>query len=218
MSVEIDKISTRRHTIIGVDIDGVLRDYVKGYNEEFVKCFPQYKTVVCEAEHWDWFKDYPWKEIRDLTITDIEYTPEEYALKWSFDSQHTTSMLQNAPCYNDVMMSFNKLLVPYCKSKGLELKLITKQPSYRARKATIEWLLKHSIDFPQIVFVNEWKEKWECCDLLVDDSPLVLDIKPEDKISVKVSHRYNTETEADFTVKSFAEAVDVIIRCSDTFK
>ena len=59
MSVEIDKIGTRHHTIIGVDIDGVLRDYVKGYNEEFVKCFPQYKTVVCEAEHWDWFKDYP---------------------------------------------------------------------------------------------------------------------------------------------------------------
>lgn len=48
---------------------------------------------------------------------------------------------------------------------------------------------------------------WDLCDVLITANPDILMIKPDNKISVKISATYNTETIADFNFESLSEFI-----------
>lgn len=54
------------------------------------------------------------------------------------------------------------------------------------------------------LLLNEYNV-WGKCDVLVTANPLLLQLKPENKISVKIDASYNTETQSDFVFNDFME-------------
>ena len=46
---------------------------------------------------------------------------------------------------------------------------------------------------------------WDKCDVLITANPMLLGMKPENKISVKIDATYNIESEADFVFDSFMD-------------
>jgi hypothetical protein len=64
--------------------------------------------------------------------------------------------------------------------------------------STYHFLAKGGCKIEKVVFVKEDFDKWNYCDVLVDDSPESFETKPENKISIKIKHDYNKYSPADF--------------------
>jgi hypothetical protein len=45
---------------------------------------------------------------------------------------------------------------------------------------------------------------WDKCDVLISANPLLLDSKPEGKVSIKIKTEYNVESKADYTFNSLS--------------
>jgi hypothetical protein len=46
---------------------------------------------------------------------------------------------------------------------------------------------------------------WDLCDVLITANPILLQLKPENKLSIKIDSAYNTEIEADYSFDQFTD-------------
>ena len=75
----------------------------------------------------------------------------------------------------------------------------------QAVMSTYHFLAKNGCKIKNIKFVDEYVEKWNYCDVLIDDCPIIFENKPSNKISLKINHMYNVWSEADYSFNSIAE-------------
>jgi hypothetical protein len=83
-----------------------------------------------------------------------------------------------------------------------ELELISKEFD-KSIPATYFFLSKLACKIKKIRFVKDYEEFWDGVDVLVTANPTALDLKPENKTSVKIQSSYNKNSESDFTFESF---------------
>jgi hypothetical protein len=179
----------------GVDIDGVLRDWATSFNNEYVKQFPEFKDCITPMTSWDWFDKYHWKDV-----------PSREWLR-----ENNSKILENAAMYFGVKEIFD--LLGYCAYRyDYKLKIITRQPCERDFNITKEWLLKKELFADEVINVQDFSGKWEHADVMIEDAPQVLDVKPERCISIKVNYVYNQESLSDFSINSFSEMNEDFIR------
>ena len=91
------------------------------------------------------------------------------------------------------------------------MKIVTNQPTPKSQEACAVWLDKYGFTYDDIVCPKRIKEKWEHCDVLVDDGPPVLDQKPEGKVSIKIAQKYNTRSKADFTINDITGLTPMLV-------
>jgi hypothetical protein len=72
----------------------------------------------------------------------------------------------------------------------------------KAIAATYHFLAKGGCKIKNVKFLKEYYDKWEYCDVVVDDCPAVFENKPENKISVRINHPYNVYSEVDYSFNS----------------
>lgn len=72
---------------------------------------------------------------------------------------------------------FNVALVSTCKGAAIP--------------ATYAFLSTHSCRIKNLHFVDTDEEKWEFCDVLIDDSPKSIQSKPKDKEIIKINRPWN---------------------------
>lgn len=183
--------------IFGVDIDGVLRDWVGNFNVVYIKHFPHHKDLVRPIDRYDWFEDY---DFDDLGI-------DGFFKNYGHEIVGTADALPGAP-------SAFRLFKEIVHELGHEVYIVTRQSSKQAREETKKWLKIFDIEGDKLVIVNNFAHKWNYVDIMIDDEPQVLNSKPEGKVSIKVYCSYNINVKADFSIKMFKDINLSIIKKS----
>lgn len=188
--------------VIGIDIDGVLRNFVYQFNVQFKKDFPEYASEITEITSWDWFYNYPWDKI--LMNIGYENPSREdcinYSKKWL--EYRNVNILRNAPTYPGMIKALKTAIAEH---NDLKFKIITTQSSSFTLNITQSWLKEHDLGDIEFVGTTSFADKWNYCDLMVDDSPLVLNTKPEDKYSIKVCYVYNDGCDSNYWINDLSQ-------------
>lgn len=167
-----------------MDLDGVSRDFVGSMNKAFAIAYPELAYKVTSQKTYS-FDNWPLKE---LGINE-----------WDFMKKYPDIIFGKAepiPGAIEAIKEMQKELEPL----GHNIVICTHQdPSIR--HYTLLWLYLNNLATSKIVFVERSERKWEHVDIMIDDSPYVLNAKPNGKYSFKINHLYNVDTKADWSLE-----------------
>jgi hypothetical protein len=60
----------------------------------------------------------------------------------------------------------------------------------------------------EVYFPMDSRTIWDKCDILITANPLLLDAKPDDKITIKILTEYNKDSEADYEYKKLGDFIN----------
>jgi len=184
---------------VGIDIDGTINNMVDAYNELYQKYFPNNK--VYKADIWDWYQQ-------------MEYDGEN-PKEW-FES-HKAEVFETCKPYPGAVNTISKIY-DYVKSQGYDLYIVTNQPTPEAKVAAQIWLDENGFQYDKVFFAEQSAGKWKYADIMIDDGIKVLNGKPDDKVSIKVSHPWNDKCHSDFLIHNITElTVDLIKEAIEKF-
>jgi len=188
---------TKRKTKIriGVDVDGVLRDFDKKVMELIKELYPD-KILSEETTSWDYpHIDMPIKELSKL-----------------WQETHCEEIYREAELMPGVKEEF-KLLKEWTRTQmpGYQYICVTAQMPYNANH-TLYWLGKHYFNFLD-VRISNYKHKTDI-DCLIDDSPGNYDkwVKAgrDEKAYILFDRPYNKECPATNRIYKLSDAIEIL--------
>ena len=140
---------------IGIDVDGVLRDFCKGLLDVIKSEYPSYMKKDTEPlRHWDIEKN---------------FNATKKQLQEVYWNAHSHLIMGNSPEITGAITEFEEL-TDWCLEEGHELSIVTSQKQH-ARHLTLHWLSLHELN-PGAVYFVSGPDKWKVpIDFLLDDSP-----------------------------------------------
>tara|TARA_R100001163_G_C5019862_1_gene162959 strand:+ start:142 stop:714 length:573 start_codon:yes stop_codon:yes gene_type:complete len=140
---------------IGIDVDGVLRDFCDAVTRVVKRDFPHY------------IKD-DFTEIDDWRLANC-FNCEKEDLQSIYWHSHAEEIMGNAnPMYGSIKKMYD--LFEWADKKGHSLSCVTSQKPH-ARHYTLSWLGKYGLNFDTIYFRRGFEKPDVQVDYLVDDSP-----------------------------------------------
>ena len=138
---------------IGIDVDGVLRDFCNGLIE------------VIEMDYSDYLKD-GFTEITDWQLEN-NFTCTKKDLQEIYWYEWAHSIMGNGRPFKKNVRTLKNWIKDY---NDIEWVCVTSQKEH-ARHYTLSWLGKHELNFDRVVFAKG-SDKWQVeIDYLIDDSP-----------------------------------------------
>ena len=183
--------------VIGIDLNDVLRNftmnfakyYKQGYNHEFEYDDLDLWTNNLEAL-------FPFK----TKHTFEKFTYEDYA--YELFGACPTCEMQLSAAFNDWVND----IIPNIDSKEpIDLVMVSPLEYGLSIPSTYFFLSKIACKVRKVFMPSDSYEIWEKCDVVITANPLLLDSKPENKVSVKITQDYNKENESDFEFNSFKD-------------
>ena len=141
---------------IGIDVDGVLRNFCDGIIEVIKMDYPDYlKDGFTEITDWQLENNF------NCTKKDLQ---EIYWYDWAH------AIMGNGKPFKDNLATMRHFIDNITGTYECEWVCITSQKDH-ARHYTLSWLGKHELNFDRVVFAKG-RDKWKVdVDYLVDDSP-----------------------------------------------
>ena len=140
---------------IGIDVDGVLRDFCDAVTRVVKRDFPHY------------IKD-DFTEIDDWRLANC-FNCEKEDLQSIYWHSHAEEIMGDAnPMYGSIKKMYD--LFEWADKKGHSLSCVTSQKPH-ARHYTLSWLGKYGLNFDTIYFRRGFEKPDVQVDYLVDDSP-----------------------------------------------
>ena len=189
--------------IIGINIDGVLRNHLN-------------KLIITH-------KKYHQSEIdvKDIVDYDLEkyfkFTDDDDSLDKFLYEDCSLEIFGSADEIEDNVITKLNTFISKNREK-LTVKIMTRECG-RAIPATLFFLSKTGSMCKEIKFINSYEEMWDECDILVTTFPKVLETKPKNKISIKVERNYNKKIKSNKIIKNlsdFLEDEDYINKITST--
>jgi 5'(3')-deoxyribonucleotidase len=183
---------------IGIDCDGVLRDFIPDVINKIKETHPEHKDKILVPKSWDWEDWLPfWSD--DET--------EEYI----FEQHYEELFGKDSTPIKDAVEDW-VILKSWAIRNGHELVLVSAQREH-CKDITREFLDKNGFDFDEYHFT---KEKWSIdVDVLIDDSPEKLDIFNDRSVAygrpICMKTTWNTECQKKYM--SIDRLSDLIGRC-----
>jgi hypothetical protein len=189
--------------IVGITIDGVVRDFITKFESVYDKYYPveegdeteeqeEVKERVIDTldllEHFH-FKEGE-EELNKLLYVDASLEIFGHAGEVKLNSVEHLNQLHNI-----------------IEDMGHTPIVISKELN-NSKPATLFFLSKLSTKVNNIVFVRDYDKKWEYVDVLITANPTTLNSKPNDKISIKVINHYNKNCNSDYTIVDLKEIID----------
>jgi len=144
---------------IGIDVDGVLRDFCQGFESVLKKHYPHYLP-----------KDYTginnWKLSDNFEAT----KPELQKIYWD---EFTKEIMGESPAFEENVEQMKRLIQYAHEPEGtsdITYVCVTSQKPH-SRHHTLSWLGNHGLNFDTVYFRKGWKKWMVDVDYLVDDSP-----------------------------------------------
>lgn len=138
---------------IGIDCDGVLRDFIGSVQDTIKKYHPELADQLKTPTDWSW-------------ETWIPFWTEEETEKFVFED-HTEEIFYTADAYDNALEDW-PILMEWAKAKGHELVLVSAQRD-DCIDITDMWLNLYRFKFDDKVYTH--KKHLVDIDVLVDDSP-----------------------------------------------
>ena len=189
--------------IVGITIDGVVRDFITKFESVYDKYYPveegdeteeqeEVKERVIDTldllEHFH-FKEGE-EELNKLLYVDASLEIFGHAGEVKLNSVEHLNQLHNI-----------------IEDMGHTPVVISKELN-NSKPATLFFLSKLSAKVNNIIFVRDYDKKWDHVDVLITANPTTLNCKPNDKISIKVINHYNKNCNSDYTIVDLKEIID----------
>ena len=144
---------------IGIDCDGVLRDFIPDLVEKIKVTNPEYTDEILVPRAWDW-------------ETWLPFWTEDETEDYVFVQNYKELFGRDATPIKEAVEDWGKLKT-WAKENGHTLCLVSAQRD-NCKDITREFLDKNGFDFDEYYFTHD---KWSIdVDVLIDDSPEKLDI------------------------------------------
>ena len=140
---------------IGIDVDGVLRDFCQGFESILKKHYPQYLPE-------DYTGINNWKLSDNFTVS----KPELQKIYWD---EFTKEIMGESPAFEENVQQMKDLIL-WGEEVGIRFVCVTSQKPH-ARYHTAYWLGKHELNFDTIYFRRGFEKAKTPVDYLIDDSP-----------------------------------------------
>ena len=143
---------------IGIDVDGVLRDFCQGFESILKEHYPQYLP-----------KDYTGINNWNLSDNFTASKPELQKIYWY---EFTKEIMGESPAFEENVRQMKNLISHYQELDNSDITFVcvTSQKPH-ARHHTLSWLGNHGINFDTVYLRKGWKKWMVDVDYLVDDSP-----------------------------------------------
>jgi len=105
--------------------------------------------------------------------------------------------------YKDAMETVNKIQA-FGRDKGLYKTILVSTCKQGAIPATFAFLSTHHCRVQSIHFVDSNEEKWDLCDILIDDTPEAIHSKPMGKELIKIERPWNKWDKTPISFESLA--------------
>jgi hypothetical protein len=190
--------------IVGITIDGVVRDFITKFESVYDKYYPvegnegedgeevEIEKRVIDTlellEHFD-FKGGE-EELNKFLYVDSSLEIFGHAGEVKLNSVEHLNQLHNI-----------------IEDMGHTPIVISKELN-NSKPATLFFLSKLSAKVNNIVFVRDYDKKWDYVDVLITANPTTLKSKPNEKISIKVINHYNKNCDSDYTIVDLKELLD----------
>jgi hypothetical protein len=184
---------------IGITIDGVIRDFITKFELVYDKYYP---VELEEGE------ESPERDITTLNLLEhFEFTGGTEELNRFLYVDAALEIFGHAG--ETKLNSVERLnqLHNLIEDLGHTPIVISKELN-NSKPSTLFFLSKLSSKVSNIIFVRDYKEKWDHVDILITANPKTLETKPNNKVSVKVINHYNKDCESDYTVIDLKELLD----------
>jgi len=197
-----EKFSQLEERVLGVDLDGVLNYFTESFNVIYKKYFPDNIIVPARnIDEWYWYRG-------------LEYDGEN-ADDWF--NKHKAETWEVSKPYDGVIEAM-KDTYDYTQHNGILLRIVSNQPDENSKKEAVRWLNRYGIKYDDIAFVKRSKDKWDNADVMVDDSPSVLESKPSDKIGIKVIQKWNLHVRSDFNIADIRMLPEIVDDAFEKFR
>ena len=174
---------------IGITINEVLRDFLGQLEYTYEK----YIGPIELNED----------SVKSLDLLDYFEFEDKHQLNKFLYQEASLEIFGHADQIEDnIMNDFNQFIMDIEDDEEHELELISKEFD-KSIPATYFFLSKLACKIKKVRFVKDYEEFWDGVDVLVTANPTALDLKPENKTSVKIESSYNKNSESDFTFESF---------------
>lgn len=209
--------------IIGINIDGVLRDKFTQFDKMYRKKFIKNESIVKMDEY---FRYVPEDEnegedvrIQNIINEKIKYPIDTFDLQnhYVFESKEEYNNFLNldyvfeiygsAPPVAKAMDKANKLQKIGEVNEKYEIVLFSSEQD-QAIQATYHFLAKSACRIKKIIFENDLNRIWDYCDLIITDNPEIIESKPNNKKVLKIKADYNQYDQADYEFNSLNEIED----------
>lgn len=186
---------------IAIDINDVVRDfsqnfvryYIEGYNHEY---------DLSNFEFWtnDMQLLFPFKSERDFhNFIYNDYVFELFA-RCDVKERGTETNLNKW---------LEEVVADIDTDEPIEVMFVSTKEFDKSIGCTYFFLSKLGTKIRETYFPKESEKIWEKCDVLITANPLLLDMKPEGKKSIKIKAEYNEENEADYTYPSLTSFLEL---------
>jgi uncharacterized HAD superfamily protein len=137
---------------IGVDIDGVLSNFVSPFCELIQQMFGH--EVSTEPTHWNWYRDYG--------VTDVE---DKQLWQWI---THNPDWWGGIPA-----LPYARMGIAHLRESGCEIYFITNRPGFGAKTVTENWLRHHGFPDPTVLVASDKAPIIRALkiDAFIDDKP-----------------------------------------------
>lgn len=219
--------------IIGISVNGVLRDFFGRIKSTHTKYFNPEEGKEIEVKDYDLEKwiSFPKEEV---VRNEIEFNPN-FNEKEFLSDESTIQEIQEVKedeitvqdfvydkCCLEIfgyadevidgaVQSINDLIL-HLKSIEKESEIIiTSREIGRSVPATLFFLSKTGCMIRDIKFTVSTTDCWQFVDVMITDHPEIITSKPEGKTVIKIEKPFNQEVNADYTIKSVKELVGLEI-------
>ena len=140
---------------VGIDVDGVLRDFCDGLEKVVKEHYPQYLP-----------EDYT--GINNWKLSD-NFIADKSDLQKIYWDDYATEIMGNSPAFEENVKQMKELIL-WGEEVGVTFVCVTSQKPH-ARYHTLQWLGNHELNFDTIYFRRGIDKPNTPVDFLVDDSP-----------------------------------------------
>ena len=185
-------------TRIGIDVDGVLRNFSLDLHRVIKEYYPEYITDEVDTP----------KEMTDWDLENSFNAPKE-EIQRIYREEHAKTILSNGTL---IVENVDYLMEQIKKDKHTFIAVTSQHPI--CCHHTLSWLGKQELGFSSVVF-KKGRRKWQVeVDYLIDDSPnnhqaWVYGRQMEDGF-ILMNQPWNEKVKSNYRVNNIKEAMEII--------
>ncbi len=187
--------------VIGIDVDGVLRDFCYGLEKVVKENYPQYLPD-------DYTGINNWKLSENFRAT----KPELQQIYWD---DYSKEIMGESPAFEENVRQMKNLISHYHELDNSDISFVcVTSQKHHARYHTLSWLGKYGLNFDTVYFRKGFEKPDVQVDYLVDDSPNNFKYWREKRGMengfILVDALYNQHIKSNYRITSLDEVKDII--------